>query len=294
MLRELAKRVVPESLKERVRDRNRRKVQAHVSSLPSLSLQMVEQLLEAELGLTKGDLVFVHSSVDRLNLEFPFFQILGLLRKAIGPDGTLVFPTYPRLSSYRHLQTDPVFDIQKSPSYTGVLSEFARRQKKARRSLHPTKSVCAIGPLAEQLVSNHALSALPYSNESPYFRVIENRGKVIGLGVGTFNLSLVHCVDDHLQERFPVAPYHPDPIDSRCIDHDGEERIISTFAHDMRKMDFDIPQFMSRHIDGSIARDITISGQRFFSAEAAPLFAKMSELALNDATIYRRRHYRGN
>ena len=249
-------------------------------------------LLETELEVSAGSLLFVHSSVDRLHLSFPFFQILGLLRELIGEEGTLVFPTYPPLSAYRYLKSGAVFDVRRTPSYTGILSEFARRQRKAIRSLHPTKSVVAIGPLAEELTAEHHLSPYPYHVNSPYYKTVEHGGRVIGIGVGTFNLSMVHCVDDIMGDDFPVAPYHDEILNPSCITHSGSTCIVPTYAHDMRKMDFDIPAYVEAHIPSGITRDIVHNGMRFFTADAEPLYRKMKELAKQNTTIYRKRHYK--
>ena len=62
-------------------------------------------------------------------------------------------------------------------SYTGILTEFARRQRKAIRSLHPTKSVCAIGPAATELTATHHLSPYPYDTDSPYYKLIAGGGE---------------------------------------------------------------------------------------------------------------------
>lgn len=291
MISEALRRVIPESLVNRVREIQRKRTQSRVQSLPQLSADRIEEILRDEMGLVSGDLAFIHSSVDRLHLSFPFFQILGILRNIVGPEGTLVFPTYPRLSSYRFLMSGEVFDVRKTPSFMGILSEFARRQKNAVRSLHPTKSVVAIGPLAEALTGDHHRSPFPYDVTSPYFRTVEHSGKVIGLGVGTYNLSLVHSVDDILGDQFPVRPYHEQIFRAPCIDSSGTHCVVPTYAHDMRKMDFNIPEFMSNHIDPEIGHDFNIDGMHFFIAQADPLFHAMKDLALRDITIYRKKHY---
>ena len=292
MIKETVRRFVPNALIEKVRGYERRRVQKHMQSLPALSADDLRTLLVEEMNVSRGDLLFVHSSVDRLNLAFPFFQILAVLRDLVGKEGTLLFPTYPPLSSYRYLKSGGTFDIRKSPSYTGILSEFARRQRAAIRSLHPTKSVAAIGPLSEQITANHQESPFPYDRNSPYFRFVENNGRAIGIGVGTFNLSMVHTVDDIMGADFPVDPYHPELLSTECVDYEGEKRIVSTYAHDMKKMDFDIPEYMERHISDKVARDITHNGMRFFTAQAKPLYDRMTALAHNNITIYRKRHYR--
>src|SRR5712675_1035786 len=77
-----------------------------VASLPPLTESDFREILAQDLNLHEGDLVYVHSGMDGLNLAFPFYRILFLIQEVIGPRGTVVFPTYPnhRISSYEWLQ----------------------------------------------------------------------------------------------------------------------------------------------------------------------------------------------
>ena len=267
----------------------RRKVQDALRS--PLSETQLLQILVDQLGVDKGDTVFVHSSIDHLNLGFPFYRVLPLLQDLVGDRGTLLFPTYPQLSSYEFLRRGEVFHVRKTPSYTGILSEVARRQANAARSLHPTKSVCALGSAAHELTRNHHKSPYPYDECSPYYKITEFDGKMIGLGVSTANLSYVHCVDDAFKEDFPVQPYHPQLFAATCIDAAGNRVIVETYAHDMRKMNHNIPRFMKTHVSSEACADLNLGGVKFFRADARKLFDEMSRLAETGKTIYPRSVY---
>jgi aminoglycoside 3-N-acetyltransferase len=264
---------------------------ARIAAREPLSESRFTEILVDDLGLRNGDTVFVHSSIDQLHLGFPFYRALPLMQQVIGTAGTLLFPTYPRLPSYEFLRRGQVFDIKKSPSYTGILSEVARRQTNAVRSLHPTKSVCAIGPRARELTSNHHQSPFPYDVCSPYHKIIEAGGKIVGIGVSTANMSFVHCVDDALRDNFPVQPYHSELFAASCINELGEATIVETYAHDLSKMNHNIPRFMRTHIPAEGCSDLVIGGLKFFRADAQKLFAAMSELAVAGKTIYPRSAY---
>jgi len=257
---------------------------------PLTETQLLDIFVNA-LGLTKGDTVFVHSSIDQLNLGFPFYRVLPLMEDLVGAGGTLLFPTYPKLSSYEFLSRGEVFDIRKSPSYTGILSEVARRQANSVRSLHPTKSVCAIGAAAEELTRDHQKSPYPYDSCSPYHRITDFGGKIVGLGVSTANLSFVHCVDDALKNDFPVQPYHAQLFAATCINGAGSKVIVETYAHDLRKMNHNIPRFMKTHVSSQACVDLNLDGTKFFRADARRLFDEMSSLAATGKTIYPRAAY---
>lgn len=268
---------------------------ARVSRLPILAEADFTKILTNDLGLTSGDTVYVHSSVDQLNLGFAFYRILPLIQNVIGSQGTVLFPTYPNrspVSSYEYLKQGRVYDVRRTPSFTGLLTEFARRQRNAIRSLHPTKSVCAIGPLAEILTASHQESPYPYDTCSPYYKLVEHEAKIIGIGVHTTYLSFVYCVDDALKEQNPVQTYFPEMFAAKCINYRGTVEIVHTYAHDMRSVVHDIPQFIKQHIPGNICADLTINGMKFFRADARPLFEKMLALANQGVMVYPRSVYK--
>jgi aminoglycoside 3-N-acetyltransferase len=290
-LQRIAKTILPSraitSLRRAKRERERRRV----ASLPSLTEEDFRNILVGDLNLNTGDLVYVHSGMDGLNLAFPFYRILFLIREVIGPAGTLLFPTYPnhRISSYEWLRQGNVFDVRRTPSYTGILTEFARRQRGAVRSLHPTKSVCAIGPAAKEITATHQLSPYPYDTCSPYYKLIERGGKIIGLGATTNYISFGYCVDDALKEKFPVRVYHDEIFDAPCVTYKGQRLTVKTYVHDMSTtVHPDMPRFMKTYVSEEACRDLNIQGMKFFRANTPKLFGEMMELAKRDIIAYPR------
>ncbi|MCA1591085.1 MAG: AAC(3) family N-acetyltransferase [Acidobacteria bacterium] len=292
-IRELAGKILPPAMFAAVTRAAKKFQRARIARLPVLTEAGLHRILINDLGLTEGDTVFVHSSVDRLNLGFPFYRVLPLVREVIGASGTMLFPTYPnqRMSSYEYLLRGEVFDVRKTPSYTGLLNEFARRQKGAMRSLHPTKSVCAIGPSAQEITATHQHSPYPYDTPSPYFKLIAHRAKIVGIGVSTNRLSFVYCVDDALKESFPVRVYHKRVFEVPCVNYSGETEIVETYAHDMRAVVHDIPRYMRTHISGEACRDLNVNGMNFFRGDAPRLFDEMLRLAKEGVTVYSRSVY---
>jgi aminoglycoside N3'-acetyltransferase len=293
MLRNAARSLLPAPLVRRLAWAERRWKRARAKSGRPVTEDQFRQILHGQLHLEAGDIVFVHSSVDYLCIDFPFFRILAILLETVGPRGTLLFPTYPQGTSIDWLERGETFDVRRTRSYMGALTELARRHSRARRSLHPTKSVCAIGPRAEALTCDHHRSPYPHGTRSPFYRLVEYGGKIVGLGVSTRNLSFVHCVDDVVDETFPVRPYDRTVYEAACVDGRGRAVRVTTFAHDPRKMVHDVPRYMDRYIPPAICRDLRFRGMVFFRADAKPLFDRMSDLARQGVTIYPRRVYEG-
>lgn len=290
-LTKIAKAVLPKRAVDSLRHAKWEREKRRVASLPPLTEKDFRTILTDNLRLAAGDLVYVHSGIDGLSLDFPFYRILFLIQEIIGPNGTVVFPTYPnhRISSYEWLQQGNVFDIRKTPSYTGILTEFARRQRKAVRSLHPTKSVCAIGSAATELTATHHASPYPYDTNSPYYKLIAGGGKIIGLGATTNYISFGYCVDDAFKDKFPVRVYHPELFKATCLNYQGETVTVETYAHDMTTTAHpDMPAWMRTYVSEDACRDLIVHGMKFFRADAPRLFSEMMELARRDIIAYPR------
>jgi hypothetical protein len=107
------------------------------------------------------------------------------------------------VAAYRQ---QPVFDVRTQPSEMGILSEVFRRRAGVVRSLHPTASIAAFGPLATELVSGHHLAPRTFGAGTPYARMAEYPTAIVGLGIAYFRcLTQVHAAEDLLGERYPVA-----------------------------------------------------------------------------------------
>jgi len=101
------------------------------------------------LGVRESGTLLVHSSLSSLGfVRGGPKAVIEALRAAIGPQGTLVLPTH---SWERSGRGDFTFDIRTTPSCVGAISETFRTMGGVTRSLHPTHSVAAIGPLSASL-----------------------------------------------------------------------------------------------------------------------------------------------
>ena len=292
-MKTLIRRIVPLSLRLRVRHILRKHRRARILALPPLDERAFTHLLVSELGLEPGQVVVVHSAMGNLHLSFSYEQIPDLIADVIGPQGTALFPTYPKLTSHKFLLTGEVFDVRHTPSGMGILSEYARTQPDSMRSVHPTKSVCALGPLAAELTATHHQSVYPCDAHSPFHKILDTDARVIGLGIPTCRgLSPAHTVEDAMLEDFPVTLYHEELFHAPCLDTRGASVSVHTYAHDLAKMQYRVVEFVARHVPAPIAQDKTVHGMRFFTAQARPLFDLLTDLAKRGVTIYPRRLYR--
>lgn len=156
-------------------------------------MTIVEEL--ANLGVRRGGALLVHTSFRAVRpVEGGPLGLIGMLREALGPEGTLVMPTMT--------DGESVFDPRRTPTVDmGIVAETFWRQPGVLRSTHPGGSFAAAGPHAERICAPQPLSP-PHGVESPVGVVHALDGQVLLLGV-------THSEDTtcHLAEAIASVPY---------------------------------------------------------------------------------------
>lgn len=249
-----------------------------------------KEILSKQLGITEGTVVFVHSSVDSLNLAFDSLRLLEILIEAVGDNGTLVFPCWHFTGrAEEYLDSDKVFDVRRSPSALGLLSELARRYPGAHRSLHPTNSIVAIGKQAGFITGLHHTDIYPCGEKSPYYQTMLLNGVIAGIGVNANFMSFVHCPEDVLKQNFPVKTRLDKVYESKVKKQDGTVEIVKTLAAHPQIRHNDINAFLKKHISKQICSNLTLKGNRFFICDSRKLFNAITELSAKNKTIYTKR-----
>ena len=183
--------------------------------------------LQGELGVVPGATVMVHCSMDEIGRRVPGLDALGLCRlleELVGPSGTLLVPTFPfrgRQLSYVH-SAPAAFDPRRTPSRMGLLTEIFRRLPGTVRSLHPTHSVAARGPRAQELCGEHHLGTA-FGRHSPFYRMREG-GTVVGLGVDVRRGFTVLHVAEELEPRSFAHVFTDERVPMTVRDGDVELR----------------------------------------------------------------------
>jgi aminoglycoside 3-N-acetyltransferase len=252
-----------------------------------LSEQEFRKILSKELGITKGSIVFIHSSVDNLNIRFDALRLLEILLETVGKEGTLVFPCWH--FTYRaeeYLKSGKVFDVRRSPSALGMLSEMARRYPGAKRSLHPINSIVAIGKHANTITGSHHTDIYPCGEKSPYYISMQLGGVIAGIGVNANFMSFVHCPEDIIKQEFPIKTRLDEIFEAKVKKEDGTVEIVKTLAAHPQIKNNNINEFLKKYIPKSISRNFTVRGNRFFITHPKELLDSMIELSKENKTIY--------
>lgn len=145
----------------------------------------VESRIHQELksfGISEGDTLLIHASFNSL-VEIPGEAEAFLLgfEQTLTESGTLMIPTFSDHSVGIH---NPVFDIRKTPSDLGYISDYFRNREGTKRSLHPTHSVCALGAKADDFVKDHGKDETPFGPNSPFAKLLNHKGKIMMIGTG--------------------------------------------------------------------------------------------------------------
>ena len=162
-----------------------------------------------ELGIKSDDTVIIHSSLKSFGyVEGGAVAVIDAFKETLS-EGTLCFPALNQ-KNFARAYID--WDIKKTPSDVGFLSETFRLLPDTLRSDQETHSVTAWGVNAKYITDSHRVPGTErlclwgnyaFSRTSPWQRIYELGGKVIFLGVQMrFNTikHLVECivVDDIL------------------------------------------------------------------------------------------------
>jgi len=201
-----------------------------------------ELLADLERRLT-GDfeILMVHSSFDGF---LPMYQgtaneLVNVLVKVCGSGRTLVMPSFVMggrtYDTSAYFASRP-FDVRRTPSEMGLVAEVFRRMPHVLRSLHPTCSVCALGPLAKELTTGHHLSKTGMSPDSPFGVMTRRPTAILGLGVEYYRcLTHAHVAGDHMGEEFPINLASPGWTPVTLVDYDGSRYDYKLGLRDRRK-----------------------------------------------------------
>jgi aminoglycoside 3-N-acetyltransferase len=169
------------------------------------------------VGVREGGILLVHASFKSLG-QVPggVESVIRGLLSAIGPEGTLLLPA---LSYETVTPKNPVFDIKTTPSCVGIIPEFFRLRPGTKRSMHPTHSVSALGPLSEGLLSPHIQDSTPCGPNSPFNHLANFKGQILMLGCGLRPNTCMHAIEEIAQAPYLFNP----PIFYTLIDQHGQK-----------------------------------------------------------------------
>ena len=154
------------------------------------------------VGVTTGDTIFVHVSLGALGLDRDVESeeerargVVAALREAVGPEGSVLLPTYTFSFCRQEL-----YDLQESPTQGGPWSrsvevlEHFRRLPGVVRSRDPIHSAAGLGPAAQSLLTG--LPPTCFGRGSLYDRLRAAGAKICLLGPPLEEATFRHHVEE--------------------------------------------------------------------------------------------------
>lgn len=259
--------------------------------------------LESDLSraeLPDGAVVFVHSSLSKLGfIDGGASTVLAALESVVvARGGTLAMPSFTMTGTmYETLKSGPGFDVRETPTGMGKIAETLRRDKRSRRSIHPTHSVVALGARADWLVANHHRSPFAFDADSPLGRVLEADGYIMGLGTDLGPVTFYHVLEDLCGDSFPFPVYTPDsPVVREVTGWDGERLKVAVMAHSSvvsadridKPTGVGVRNYITRYLErnGGL-RWVPVGEGKAWVIRAADMFTCLECLMVQGVTIYR-------
>ena len=188
--------------------------------IPEGPLVTFEHIVAAlqQVQVDRGAVVYVHSSLSSMGyVQGGADAVIDAFLDVVGPQGTLCVPTIV----YAGRGPRPPFDVARSPSEVGRITETLRLRPEARRSDNPTHSVAAIGRQADEITAGHAggegrpspWGELAFGHESPWQRFYDLDAICVLLGVDWEVNTMFHYIQSRFIEpywsEFATAPPYP-------------------------------------------------------------------------------------
>ena len=158
-----------------------------------------------DVGVKKNDIIYCHSNIaffgklkninNNKKLVKKFFDVLS---SRVGFNGLLIFPTYTYSFSKKKKE---IFNLHKTKSNMGALSEYVRKMDISKRSMDPFFSSVVVGNKTLDLIQN-----LPYNSfakNSLFDRFYQMNGKIL-------NFNFPGCTFIHYIERMLNVSYRFD------------------------------------------------------------------------------------
>jgi aminoglycoside 3-N-acetyltransferase len=164
-----------------------------------------------KLGIKKGDVVGAHSSLSSFGyVKGGADAVIDALLEVVGKEGTIVMPTHS--NNLEKVELSPKekatgvswlfkilsYDPKETPCTTGIIPETFRKRPGVIRSRHPSLSIAAIGPKAEEITGAEDGRSL-----AGWKVVLQLDGYILLMGVG-----LEVCTAMHLAENMVQLPEH--------------------------------------------------------------------------------------
>lgn len=184
------------------------------------------------LGVQPGDTVLLHSSFeDHHGFRGTIQEVTDVFIDAVGLGGNLLMVSLPyRSSSLQYLSALKRFDVRKTPSMMGMMSELFRRRPGVMRSLSPTHPMLAYGPRAAWLIADHETCQHPCGPGSPFEKLVACDAKAVFFNTSFDAFTFFHYLEHLVSSKMQFSLYTDTPFQAQVVDAEGVQSTVPTYA----------------------------------------------------------------
>jgi aminoglycoside 3-N-acetyltransferase len=232
MLRRAIARVLDDRQKRALKSKLHQAKQRFVRMWLNYDVAQLHAALRRQ-GIKETDTLLVHSNFDpHSGFKGTPADLADALATFVGDRGNLLMVSIPfRGSAYDHLALNKTFDVRKTISMMGLVTEMFRRRPGTLRSLHPTHPVLASGKDAAWLVAGHEQCSYPCGPGSPFEKFAQLGGKILFFDVGFGAITFFHHVEHLLQDQMPFKVYDDRLFEAAVVDAGGVKHTVRTYAY---------------------------------------------------------------
>jgi aminoglycoside 3-N-acetyltransferase len=227
----------------------------------SVVLVHPDAIVAAQFSLRPNELLPIELRPNEQRLDL----LIGAIESAIGVGGTLVMPAF----SYSFTKGEP-FDVCRTPSAAGMVTERFRTRPGVRRTSDPIFSFASRGPLAGELC------AIPikecFGADSLFAALHRRDAYIVDLGCsmtrgGTFlhYVETAHGVDYRYNKVFSGTIISPDGETSECS-------VVYNIRDLTRRSEADLRRLQKRLAEDGKLRTAEVGRSRIMAVTADDLF----------------------
>ena len=178
-----------------------------------------------KMGLKHTDTIMVHSSMKAIGpVEGGADTVVDVFMEYF-KDGLFMTPTHTWAQMSEEYS---LFDPEEEPACVGIIPNIFRKREGVVRSLHPTHSIAAYGPRAEEYVKGEENVITPCQPGGCWSRLLDEDAKILMLGCTHIRNTFIHAVEELLDvpERLTEKP-----VDFQIKMPDGSIKEVSVHRH---------------------------------------------------------------
>ena len=230
------------------------------------------------VGVRTGDTIFVHSAMFAFgrfvakDKKAFLTSISNMLKKTVGKSGTVIMPTF----TYSFTKKEP-FDVRRSPSTVGVLTEHFRKERGVVRTKHPLFSVAIWG---KKKVAFSKISQDSFGTGSIFDILWRGNAAIVFLGAPFQSMTFLHYI-----EQSHVVPYrYVKTFSGTVIDGNKKSAASCTFlVRDLSKdVETDTTKLEMLLRKKKLLREAHVGGGTILAVRAKDCFRGVMQMLDND------------